>query len=276
MGRPIKAAGVAGAGTMGAGIAQVFALHGYTVTLADRSVEALRAAIDRVKEHTDPALWEKIDALIKTSTDLNDLGGSDIVIEAVYEDMKAKKEVLKALDKVCGKDAIIATNTSSISITRLGRYVSNPGRFIGMHFMNPPKVMRLVEVIAGRRTSVETVETVTGLAQSLDKAAAVVKDSPGFVTNRLLFSLIGEAIRTLEKGIATKEDIDVCMRHGMNHPMGPIELADFIGLDICMETMENIHEGLGDKRFRPPRTLKRLVKEGKLGRKTKEGFYKYE
>lgn len=276
MGRPIKKAGVAGAGTMGAGIAQVFALHGYGVVLADRSVETLNAAIDRIKAHTDPALWEKIEALIKTSTDLKDLGGSDIVIEAVYEDMKAKKEVLKALDKVCGKDSIIATNTSSISITRLARYVSNPGRFIGMHFMNPPKVMRLVEVIAGRRTALETIEAVTGLAQSLDKAAAVVKDSPGFVTNRLLFSLIGEAIRALEKGIATKEDIDICMRHGMNHPMGPIELADFIGLDICKETMENIYEGLGDKRFRPPRTLVRLVKEGKLGRKTKEGFYKYE
>lgn len=276
MDRQIKEAGVAGAGTMGAGIAQVFALHGYTVTLVDRSVEILEAALDRVKSHTDPALWEKIDALIKTSTDLNDLSGSDIVIEAVYEDIKAKKEVFKALNKICREDTIIATNTSSISISRLGRYILNPGRFIGMHFMNPPKVMRLIEVIKGGSTTEETINIVTGLAQSLEKVTAVVNDSPGFVTNRLLFSLIGEAIRALEKGIASKEDIDVCMRHGMNHPMGPIELADFIGLDICMETMENIYKGLGDKRFKPPRTLKKLVKDGKLGRKTKEGFYKYE
>lgn len=270
-----KKIGVIGAGTMGAGIAQVFALHGFETVLMDRTEPALKAALERISTHTDPLLWDKVRDLIKTSTDMKDIADCDVVIEAVFEDIAIKKEVLKKLSAVCRPQTIIATNTSSISIDELADSVSKPERFIGMHFMNPPKVMKLVEIIKGSKTSQETLRAITDLSVRIEKNPAVVKDSPGFITNRLLFAFLGEAMRLFESGNALKEDIDTAMKFGMNHPMGPIELADFIGLDVCLEIMEYLHTHLKDEKFKPPAILSNLVKEGRLGRKTKEGFYKY-
>lgn len=271
----IKAVAVIGAGTMGRGIAQVFALHRYPVTLIDRSAEILTFALDRIKERTDPQVWEGVLQRIRTTTELHDVSGADLAIEAVPEEVELKKKVLKEVSGLLKKGAIIATNTSSISIDSLSTAVTGPERFIGMHFMNPPKVMRLVEVVRGERTSEETLSAVIGLVDKLDKTPAISNDSPGFISNRLLFALIGEAMRLLEAGVADKESIDTVMKAGMNHPMGPIELADFIGLDVCMEIMRTISTGLNDKRYAPPAVLESLVKEGKMGRKSGEGFYKY-
>lgn len=272
----INKVGVAGSGTMGRGIAQVFALYGYEVVLVDKEESILKSALDRIKERTAPELWDKVASLIKTTTDFKDLGKCQIVIEAVFEDPEVKKGVFKTLSSICGDDAIIATNTSSISITGLSESVSKPERFIGMHFMHPPKVMKLVEVIKGEKTSEKTADTVVALAKDIEKVPAVVSDTPGFVSNRLLFTLISEAMRLLENGVASKEAIDTVMKYGMNHPMGPIELADFIGLDVCMEIMNYIYTHLNDEKFRPPAVLEELVSAGKLGRKTKEGFYRYD
>lgn len=274
--KKIEQVGVVGAGTMGRGIAQVFALHDYPVTLVDRDEGILQGALERVRERTAPELWDKVKGLIRTSTDIKAVKDCDIVIEAVFEEMGVKKEIFKALNRVCKKDAIIASNTSALSITELAGSLDDATRFIGMHFMNPPKVMKLVEVEKGEKTSEETLEAVVGLARKLEKVPAVVNDSPGFISNRLLFALIGEALRLLESGVAGKEDIDTVLKYGMNHPMGPIELADFMGLDICMGIMETLYRELKDERYKPTRTLESLVKSGKLGRKTKEGFYKYD
>ena len=266
---------VIGAGTMGRGIAQVFALYNYPVILIDKDMSVLKGAIEKVKERTLPELWNKVSVLIKTSTDMSEAGECDLVIEAVYEELKIKKEVLKTINRICRKDTIIATNTSALSIDELAKSIDDRSRFIGMHFMNPPKVMKLVEVIKGAKTSDETISIITDLIRAIDKVPAFSKDSPGFISNRLLFALIGEAIRLLESGVAEKDDIDNVMKFGMKHPMGPIELADFIGLDVCMEIMQTLYESLGDERYKPTPLLEYLVKNGKLGRKTKEGFYRY-
>ena len=271
----IKKIGVIGAGTMGRGIAQVFALYDYPVILVDTEEAILQKAVEKLKEFTDPDLWRKVSSLIVTSTDPEKLKDCDLIVEAVFEDISVKKEVLKSINSVCRKTAIIATNTSSISINKLAAEVADPSRFIGMHFMNPPRVMKLVEIIRGKKTSEKTVEAITELTKRLDKIPAVVNDSPGFVSNRLLFALIGEAIKLLEKGVSTREDIDTVMTHGMNHPMGPIKLADFIGLDVCLDIMQVIYEDLNDDRYKPSQLLETLVRDGKLGRKTGEGFYKY-
>lgn len=271
----IRKIGVIGAGTMGGGIAQVFALYDYEVILVDTEEAILQKALEKLKKFTDPDLWNKVSSLIVTSTDLEKLKDCDLIIEAVFEDISAKKEVFKSINSVCKKTAIIATNTSSISINKLAVEVSDTSRFIGMHFMNPPKVMKLVEIVRGEKTSEETVEAITELTKRLDKIPAVVNDSPGFVSNRLLFALIGEAIKLLEKAVATKEDIDTVMKHGMNHPMGPIKLADFIGLDVCLDIMQVIYDNLNDDRYKPSQLLETLVRDGKLGKKTGEGFYKY-
>ena len=215
-------------------------------------------------------------ALIETTTDVSRMKDRDLVIEAVFENMEVKKEAFSRLGSVCAKDAVIATNTSALSITELAKSAGNPARFIGMHFMNPPKVMKLVEIISGEKTSADTVEAIKNLTLKIEKVPAFAKDSPGFISNRVLFALIGEALLLLEAGVADKESIDTVMKYGMNHPMGPIELADFIGLDVCRDIMLVIYEGTGDERYRPTAALEGLVKAGKLGRKTKEGFYRYD
>lgn len=271
----IKRIGVIGAGTMGGGIAHVFALYDYGVILVDTEDAILQKALEKLKGFTRPDLWDKVSTLIVISTDPEKLKGCDLIIEAVFEDFLVKKKVFKSINSFCKKTAIIATNTSSISINKLAAEVSDPSRFIGMHFMNPPKVMKLIEIIRGEKTSEETVEVIIELTKRLDKIPAVVNDSPGFVSNRLLFALIGEAIRLLEQGVSTREDIDTIMKYGMNHPMGPIKLADFIGLDVCLDIMRVIYENLNDDRYKPSQLLETLVRDGKLGRKTGEGFYKY-
>ncbi|MGR3320066.1 MAG: 3-hydroxyacyl-CoA dehydrogenase family protein [Candidatus Anammoxibacter sp.] len=271
----IKKIGVIGAGTMGKGIAQVFAIYSYPVTLVDTDEELLKGAIKKLEKLTEPELWKKVSNNISISTDINELKDCDLVIEAIFEDLTAKEKIFRSLNDVCGKSSILATNTSSISINKLADTIDNPSRFIGMHFMNPPKVMKLVEIIRGKETSDDTVETITNLTNALDKIPAIVNDSPGFVSNRLLFALIGEALKLLETGIAAKEDIDTVMKYGMNHPMGPIKLADFIGLDICQNIMTVLYNDLKDERYRPPHILTSLVNEGKLGKKTGEGFYVY-
>ncbi len=272
--RDIKKIGIVGAGTMGRGIAQVFALFNYPVVLIDRE-SVLAEAIPKIKERTDSGLWDRVRGLITAAADIERVRDCDMVIEAVYEDIEVKRAVFASLGSICSETAIIATNTSAIPIGELAGSIKNPSRFAGMHFMHPPKVMKLVEVVKGAKTSDETIEAIEGLAKAIEKVPAVVNDTPGFVSNRLLFALLGEAFRILDGGIATKANIDTVMKHGMNHPMGPIELADFMGLDICLHIMEFLHRSLGDEKYRPADGLKALVKEGKLGRKTGEGFYRY-
>ena len=267
--------GVVGAGTMGRGIAQVFALKGCPVVLVDSSKDALASALPGIKEHTAAELWPAVEKNLKTSADIQSLSGCGLIIEAVFEEAGIKKDVLKAIEAVCRRDALIATNTSSISIDELAEALSDPSRFAGMHFMNPPKVMKLVEVVKGKQTSDETVAAIVKAAAELDKVTAVVSDTPGFVTNRLLFALLGEAMRLLEGGVASREDIDATMKHGMNHPMGPLELADFIGLDVCRDIMLYMSEKLEDKKYAPPAVLVSLVSSGRLGKKTRAGFYDY-
>jgi 3-hydroxybutyryl-CoA dehydrogenase len=272
--KDIKKIGVIGAGTMGRGIAQVFALFNYPIVLIDKE-SVLNVAIPKIKERTAPELWERVGGLITTHTDMKKVRDCDLIIEAVFEELEVKKSVFASLRSICAPTAIIATNTSAIPINELAVSVKEPSRFAGMHFMHPPKVMKLVEVVRGHETSDETIEVIEGLVRAIEKVPAVVGDTPGFVSNRLLFALLGEAFRVLESGVATKANIDIVMKYGMNHPMGPIELADFMGLDICLHIMEFLHKSLGDDKYRPTEELKTLVKEGKLGRKTGEGFYKY-
>ncbi len=273
--KDIKKIGVVGAGTMGKGIAQVFALYNYPVALVDTDAAILQGVMDKLQDHTEPELWGKVLNNITTSTDIKLLQGCDLIIDAVFEEITVKKSVFETISSVCNSSSIIATNTSSISINKLASSINNPTRFIGMHFMNPPKVMKLVEIIRGQKTSEDIVRLITELTISLDKIPAIVNDSPGFVSNRLLFALIGEAMKLLEGGIAEKEDIDTVLKYGMNHPMGPIKLADFIGLDVCLDIMNVLYEDLKDDRYRPTKMLETLVSSGKLGKKSGEGFYKY-
>jgi len=270
-----KRIGVVGAGTMGRGIAHLFALHGFSVVLADREETILGAALERLLERTDPAQREMVTGCITTSVDLRSLAGCDLVIEAVFEDEAVKKEVYASLGGICRADAVIASNTSAIPISRLALSLPDPSRFIGMHFMNPPVKMQLIEVVRGEKTTDATVSSITGLAERLGKVAVVVGDVPGFIANRLLFAQFGEALRLLESGAAAMEDIDTVMKLGFSHPLGPFRLADFIGLDVCRQIMEFLRESLGDERYRPGELLERLVAEGKLGKKTGEGFYRY-
>jgi 3-hydroxybutyryl-CoA dehydrogenase len=276
--------GVVGSGTMGNGIAQVAARAGYDVVMHDASAEFLERgikAIDRnLQRDVDRerlSIDEKQSVLgrIKITTEIDVLSEAAFVIEAVTENLEVKTEVFKALDRVTPADAILASNTSSISITKLGAVTRRPDKVVGMHFMNPVPVMKLVEVIRGIATSDETYQRVRELSEKLGKTALDCHDSPGFISNRVLMPMINEAIFTLYEGVATRESIDGIMKLGMNHPMGPLTLADFIGLDVCLAILNVLSDGFGDPKYRACPLLKQYVDAGWLGKKTGRGFYEY-
>jgi 3-hydroxybutyryl-CoA dehydrogenase len=276
--------GVVGSGTMGAGIAQVAARAGFEIVMRDVAQEFLArgmTAIDKSlqrdvdKERLSADEKNAIMARIRTTTDIGALSDAFIVVEAVTENLEVKTEVFKSLDGVTGPEAILASNTSSISITKLGAVTQRPDKVIGMHFMNPVSVMKLVEIIRGAATSDETYERVRELTEKLGKVPLECQDAPGFISNRVLMPMINEAIFALYEGVATRESIDGIMKLGMNHPMGPLTLADFIGLDVCLAIMNVLHDGFADSKYRPCPLLKRYVDAGWLGKKTGRGFYEY-
>ncbi|MFV5963467.1 3-hydroxybutyryl-CoA dehydrogenase [Bacillus sp. AK25] len=275
---------VVGAGQMGSGIAQVFAQSGYTVLLHDTEEEQIHRAISSMtKQLTKRAEKGKlahqavrdITQRLAVSTDLKDVQQTHLVIEAASEQMKIKKQIFETLDHFAPDDTIFASNTSSLSITELAAVTKRPEKVIGMHFMNPVPVMKLVEVIRALQTDDATYQFVFDTAKTLDKTPIEVEDFPGFVSNRILMPMINEAIYTLYEGVADVESIDGIMTLGMNHPMGPLRLADLIGLDTCLFIMNTLHEGLGDSKYRPCPLLKKYVNAGWLGKKTKRGFYTY-
>jgi 3-hydroxybutyryl-CoA dehydrogenase len=275
---------VIGAGTMGNGIAQVAARAGYKVVMRDvqeefleRGLKSINRSLQRDVDKGRLAEEEKraiIDRIIAT-TEMDALKEANFVVEAVTENFAVKAEIFRALDELTGAEAILASNTSSISITKLGGATRRPDRVIGMHFMNPVPVMKLVEVIRGIATSDETYARTHALTERLEKIPLECNDSPGFVSNRVLMPMINEAIFALHESVATRESIDGIMKLGMNHPMGPLTLADFIGLDVCLAILNVLHEELGDSKYRPCPLLKRYVDAGWLGRKTGRGFYEY-
>jgi len=276
--------GVIGAGTLGNGIAQVAARAGFDVVMRDVSDEFLARGMTAIdsslqrdvdKERLSREEKQAIIGRIKTTTDLSGLSDALIVVEAVTEDIAVKTEVFRALDQITTANAILASNTSSISITKLGAATRKPDKVIGMHFMNPVPVMKLVELIRGAATSDTTYDKVRELSEKLGKTPLECQDYPGFISNRVLMPMINEAIFALHEGVATRESIDGIMKMGMNHPMGPLTLADFIGLDVCLAIMNVLYEGFGDSKYRPCPLLKRYVDAGWLGRKTGRGFYEY-
>jgi 3-hydroxybutyryl-CoA dehydrogenase len=276
--------GVVGSGTMGNGIAQVAARAGYDVVMCDVKDEFLQQGLGAInkslqrdvdKERLSAEQKTEIVGRVKVATELKALSKASFVVEAVIEDLKVKTELFKSLNEITAPETILASNTSSISITRLGAATSRPDKVIGMHFMNPVPVMKLVEVIRGIATSDATYERVRALTEKLGKTALDCNDSPGFVSNRVLLPMINEAIFALYEGVATRESIDGIMKLGMNHPMGPLELADFIGLDVCLAILNVLYDGLGDPKYRACPLLKRYVDAGWLGRKTGRGFYEY-
>ncbi len=279
----IKKIGVIGAGTMGTGIAQVAASTNYQVILHDISQDI----IDRSLKIMDKSLTKliekgkieedknKILERISTTTDLNSMKEVDFIIEAVFEDFDVKKAVLDKIDQIAPPEVIIATNTSSISITKLASQTKRPDKFMGMHFMNPVPLMRLVELIRGIATSDETFQIVKSLTEKMGKVPVEANDFPGFISNRILMPMINEAVYALMEGVGSVEAIDTVMKLGMNHPMGPLALADLIGLDVCLHIMEVLYEGFKDTKYRPCPLLRKMVDAGYLGRKAGKGFYDY-
>jgi 3-hydroxybutyryl-CoA dehydrogenase len=276
--------GVIGAGTMGSGIVQVGALAGLSVAMLDvddkrvaKGRDAVAGGLERLVKKSKLSAAERDAALarLRGTTDYGTLSACDFIVEAATEDEPLKLKILRQLDAVAKDDAIIATNTSSISITKLGAAMKRPARFVGLHFFNPVPVMALVEVVRGRQTGDSTVEAAVALAKRLGKTPVVVKDSPGFVVNRLLCPMLNEAALAYGEGIATAQDIDEAMKLGCNHPIGPLALADLIGLDVLLAVMEVFHRDFKDPKYRPAPLLKEMVAAGKLGRKTGRGFHTY-
>ncbi len=281
----INKAMVIGAGQMGSGIAQVHAMAGISVVLHDLKEEFVERGLASItknlarqveKNRLTEAEKTEILARIQLSTDLKNANDVDIVIEAAVENMKIKSELFAELDQITPAHAILATNTSSLPITEIAAATNRPEKVIGMHFMNPVPVMKLVEIIRGLATADDVYEVVEALSRKLSKTPVEVNDFPGFVSNRILMPMINEAIYTVYEGVATPEAVDEVMKLGMNHPMGPLTLADFIGLDTCLYIMETLHEGFGDDKYRPCPLLRKYVKAGWLGKKSGRGFYQYE
>ena len=280
----MKKIGVLGTGTMGAGIIQVLAQNGYEVVMRARRETSVEKGLATVKKNLDKMVAkEKITAAdaeeifgrIHGSTDINIIADADLVIEAATEDMEAKKALFAELDKLCKPEAIIATNTSSLSITEIAAATGRPDKVIGMHFFNPVPAMKLIEIIQGLTTSDETKNTIIELSEKLGKTPVEVAEAPGFVVNRILLPMINEGIGIYADGVADVKGIDTAMKLGANHPMGPLELADLIGLDVCLAILNVLYTEYGDPKYRPHVLLKKMVRAGKLGRKTGEGFYKY-
>jgi 3-hydroxybutyryl-CoA dehydrogenase len=284
MSRDIKSIGVIGAGTMGNGIAQVFAQAGFSVQLVD----VAKPMLDRAKGTIEKSLAKFVEkgtltaadrdtalGRLKTTSALDDLAGADYVVEAIVEDLAAKSTLFTSLDALVKPEAILASNTSSISITALGAATRRPDRVLGMHFMNPVPLMGLVELIRGQATSSASMKVAAELCTALGKTGVEAADYPGFIANRILMPMLNEAFFAVMEGVGTPEAIDAVMKGGMNHPMGPLQLADFIGLDICLAILTVMQEGLGDPKYRPCPLLRRMVAAGHLGRKSGRGFYTY-
>ncbi len=282
----VQRTAVVGAGTMGNGIAHVFALHGHDVALIDLDETLLAEARDTIAGNLSRQVDKDaisadekaaaLDRLAFTPDTAEGVRSADLVVEAVPEEQALKAEVFADLDTHAPDDALLASNTSSISITWIASQTDRPEQVIGMHFFNPVPVMTLIEVVRGQRTSDATFETVAGVAEDLDKNPIEVEDYPGFVSNRILMPMINEAVYCVMEGVAAPDDIDTVMELGMNHPMGPLTLADFIGLDVCLHILEVLHDELGDDKYRPCPLLRRKVTAGQLGRKTGEGFFEYD